>query len=996
MLIMLIFLCFAQPRSLLCLPLMTHAIFSNRFEVLYEELRHELCLSQTPFVQPILIVPSMEVRSYLIKKLAWDAPSKGILGLDILLPKQAIEKIVSKKFPDTLDFEIALGDDPDAKKLAAHFTKWSWYGRENPFPAQTAFQKKAELLWNGWKEQYPDWIFPEDVMLTGKTTARAVYLFGFSFLPKTVYQFFLNQIEKAFFLSPCMLYWNDILSDKEAERVEAFVYKNFEEMLFDRNPLLANLGGIGRKFSTLVEESTLQRQDLYRLKEPQVTHRAFKDFVQETGDLEIEEGDGCFLELIQSDLLLLQGKRKDGEKIDISASDTSVEIHSAPTLMREIEILYQTLAGYPFEEPLEPGDIFVFCPDIERYAPYIHRFFGASSSLFSYQIIEKRPQKSLALFTQTLLSIFSLKEQRYHAKTLFELFLCPAFREKLRIKPEDIVLIERLFIDTGFREGIDAKQKEELFSLSNYSFVDEKGTWKYLETSFLKMWIEEGLDAVAAKVLGDVIIAIRSLFERIETVYKKGAIHLVEWISFIETLTESYFFIGAIEKKELELYRETIELLKGSAKRNPVATFSFTTLYTVFEEALHQAHKQREKFFITQREVVFSSLDEIHLPSKIICLLGMNEGDFPRRGRLNEDRYLIIQACLHARKMLYISYQGFSFHDHKTYPPSSCVVELMSAIEEGYTPSRGLVTHHPLLQEKKVPRKISSFDFTIGAPVPLETVDVRLLKEIAKNPLKPYFRTVFQLSLSSYKEERFSKLIEWYDLASLERNALKVPLDVFFANIENHPKMPTGMLKRAIVTHLKEAEESYQKARLAFNIGQPLTIELSSSCIAPVEIAHGHYIFPSIKSGKKEIFGKIEGMYEGGYLLFERLNTALFRIWPELLIIRYLEERYGCFKESAHSIISLKEGKKENLLIQEPLQELMKFTSYAESCHSKPFCLYPEFIPELFQAIGPQESLDAYASFFLENVTDQRLSELVLEWQKETINLFQQVQNRYV
>ncbi len=64
------------------------------------------------------------------------------------------------------------------------------------------------------------------------------------------------------------------------------------------------------------------------------------------------------------------------------------------------------------------------------------------------------------------------------------------------------------------------------------------------------------------------------------------------------------------------------------------------------------------------------------IPFKVVCLLGMNDGDYPRqqppvdfdlmrndyrpgdRSRREDDRYLLLEALLSARKQLYVSWVG--------------------------------------------------------------------------------------------------------------------------------------------------------------------------------------------------------------------------------------------------------------------------------------------------------------------------------------------------
>jgi len=86
----------------------------------------------------------------------------------------------------------------------------------------------------------------------------------------------------------------------------------------------------------------------------------------------------------------------------------------------------------------------------------------------------------------------------------------------------------------------------------------------------------------------------------------------------------------------------------------------------------------------------------------MVCLLGMNDGDYPRtrapadfdlmghdyrsgdRSRREDDRYLFLEALLSARERLHISWVGRSIHDHSERPPSVLVAQLRDHLAAGW------------------------------------------------------------------------------------------------------------------------------------------------------------------------------------------------------------------------------------------------------------------------------------------------------------------------
>jgi exodeoxyribonuclease V gamma subunit len=106
------------------------------------------------------------------------------------------------------------------------------------------------------------------------------------------------------------------------------------------------------------------------------------------------------------------------------------------------------------------------------------------------------------------------------------------------------------------------------------------------------------------------------------------------------------------------------------------------------------------------------------IPFKAVCLLGMNDGDYPRRSpradfdlmglpgmtrpgdrsRRDNDRQLMLEALLSARQVLYVSWSGRSVRDNSEQPPSVLVSQLRDEIDLlwGKDTAKNLTTVHPL------------------------------------------------------------------------------------------------------------------------------------------------------------------------------------------------------------------------------------------------------------------------------------------------------------
>ena len=106
------------------------------------------------------------------------------------------------------------------------------------------------------------------------------------------------------------------------------------------------------------------------------------------------------------------------------------------------------------------------------------------------------------------------------------------------------------------------------------------------------------------------------------------------------------------------------------------------------------------------------------IPFQVVCLLGMNDGDYPRRttrsdfdlmglagtgrpgdrSRRDDDRQLMLEALLSARRVLYVSWCGRSVRDNSEQPPSVLVSQLRDYLSAGWGQDSvsSRTTQHPL------------------------------------------------------------------------------------------------------------------------------------------------------------------------------------------------------------------------------------------------------------------------------------------------------------
>jgi exodeoxyribonuclease V gamma subunit len=182
---------------------------------------------------------------------------------------------------------------------------------------------------------------------------------------------------------------------------------------------------------------------------------------------------------------------------------------------------------------------------------------------------------------------------------------------------------------------------------------------------------------------------------------------LEEWAEALAGLMERFFEPDLDSESEAQTMRRTLNDLPA---KQDVSGFDEPVGLQVIKS--HLSHRLEAESpglgFITGGVTFCAMLPMRSIPFQVICLVGMDDGAFPRqtrslgfdlmaksprlgdRSQRSDDRYLFLEALLSARRMLYVSYVGQSIGDNSAMPPAVPVCELLDAIDRGYrTPVPG-------------------------------------------------------------------------------------------------------------------------------------------------------------------------------------------------------------------------------------------------------------------------------------------------------------------
>ena len=498
----------------------------------------------------------------------------------------------------------------------------------------------------------------------------------------------------------------------------------------DTHPLLAAWGKHGRDYLHLLDG--FDDVDQYKGQFNRV------DVFVDPADTAADEGrEPTMLEHLQSSLLNLAPLPD--HLTDVPADDTSVRFVQTHSAQREVEVLHDRLLAWLDADPtLKPADIMVMVPDMANFAPHIHAVFGRFASNdarhLPYTVADTTPRtEPLVQALDTLLQLPQLRVTRVEWQSLFEV---AAVRERFGLEEHDVAQLDTWLADAGVRWGLDAphrkpwgiapgmadaNQNSWLFGIERLVLGYATGASDDLATPWTDTLPQAGVGGLDARVIDGLLQWLRHT--QIALIKLRQEHTPTEWVAVLQQLV-ALFFKPSDEADERLIERVMAPLETWLAECQLARLDSPLPLVVVREHWMAQLQQpaMQRRFF--GGGVQFATLMPMRsIPFKCVCLLGMNDGDYPRsqtprdfdlmsdaahagstqshwragdRSRREDDRYLFLEALLSARDKLYISWQGRRTTDHEVKPPSVLVAQLMDYLNAVWTHDGGLACDAPL------------------------------------------------------------------------------------------------------------------------------------------------------------------------------------------------------------------------------------------------------------------------------------------------------------
>lgn len=416
------------------------------------------------------------------------------------------------------------------------------------------------------------------------------------------------------------------------------------------------------------------------------------------------------------------------------ASDRSVQLHACHGPARQVEVLREVLLGLLADDPsLEPRDIVVMCPDIESCAPLLAAAFGLADVVGPTGHPAHRLRVSLAdrALDQTnpLLAIVArlldLAGGRAGVGAVLDLAHAEPVRRRFGFRDDDLELLATWAEQAAVKWGFDAGHRAD-FGLDDFP----DNTWRTgLDRLLAGVALSDDSDALLGGVLplddvgsGDVDLAGRlaELVARLEKATDSlvGTHPLDHWLEAIEEAVGSLTSVRPADAWQMGQVQRELEGLRAGAGRGTEVRLRLPDIRAMFSDRL--AGRPTRANFRTGTLTVSTLVPMRSVPHKVVCLLGLDDGVFPRvrstdgddvlarrpltgeRDPRSEDRQLFLDAILAATDTLVITYTGANEFTGHARPPAVPVGELLDALDltavcpDGRRPSAAVTIEHPL------------------------------------------------------------------------------------------------------------------------------------------------------------------------------------------------------------------------------------------------------------------------------------------------------------
>jgi exodeoxyribonuclease V gamma subunit len=427
----------------------------------------------------------------------------------------------------------------------------------------------------------------------------------------------------------------------------------------------------------------------------------------------------------------------------VDPTDRSLQVHACHGRARQVEVVRDAILHLlECDLTLEPRDVIVMCPDIETFAPLIQATFGTGLSGDEHDEVPPAGASTINLHVRladrslrqtnpvlgVVAELLDVAGSRLTASQVLDLAGRAPVRRRFRLDDDDLARVAQWARDSGVRWGLDAAQRAA-YRLERLP----ANTW---QTGWDRVLVGVAIAEEEQRLFGGVL--------PIDDV-GSGDIDLVgrfaEFLQRLHAIVDSF-----VAPKPLSAWAEAIaeaaanltaasgrdawqRLQLGRLLEDLVAEGTNAGTVTPTELALPEVRslladrlrgRPTRASFRTGHLTICTLVPMRSVPHRVVCLMGLDDGVFPRgtardgddlllldphvgdRDARSEDRQLLLDALLAATDHLVITYAARDVRTNLRRPPAVPLGELLDVVDrtarvaEG-TPTRNrVIVEHPL------------------------------------------------------------------------------------------------------------------------------------------------------------------------------------------------------------------------------------------------------------------------------------------------------------
>ena len=536
-----------------------------------------------------------------------------------------------------------------------------------------------------------------------------------------------------FMLNPCREYWGDIHSRHEAGRRTGGADPG-ARYLTEGNELLAAWGRAGRDtFDAFVEIASAGFDERF---EPPQGGRRLAAVQRDLLDLRLaSEGAEADRRLETEEAATLMGVG--------GRADDSIQIHVCHSPMREAEVLHdQLLRLFDDHDDLEPADVLVLTPALDVYRSAIEAVFGAVGRI---PLDAGPPGGGESRTLRAFLDLLDLPGSRLGAEAVLAPLDAPAVRARFGIGEGDLPAVRGLVREAGVRWGADEAHRgaEGLPEtaghtwrqglrrlLLGYAMPDANALVAGIVPCPAGGMATGGLDGGEAdgELIGRFVSYCEAVFDlRHRFAGERGP---AAWADTLHGVVRGFLTagpepgggarraVGAGGWRAMDEVASEVQAVRAFVRdfAREAEQAGSPAPFSIVRDVLHERARavSRDAMRLADGVAVTALAPGRIFPAEVVCVLGMNDGAFPRspsfpsfdvvaagparrgdRDVRHEDRFAFLEALLAARRCFLVTYTGRGLRDDAPTPPSVLVDEWKDYLGRRF-PGATVETRHPL------------------------------------------------------------------------------------------------------------------------------------------------------------------------------------------------------------------------------------------------------------------------------------------------------------